>query len=145
MIEGERAHGIRGVTAHSRQVPNRTQRSGKTTAVFRHHVLGGRAKIPRARVVTQALPGVKDFVLRRGGEGGEIGEAPHPRLIIWDNRGDLRLLEHELRNENCVRIACPAPGEIAAMFPIPGEECVAERRGARDSFHVGGKRLTPNA
>ena len=48
-------------------------------------------------------------------------------MIIRDDGGDLRLLEHELGNEDCVRIAGPAPGEIAPMPTIP-----ANRRAAKN-------------
>ena len=47
-------------------------------------------------------------------------------MIIRDDGGDLRLLEHELGNEDCVRIAGPAPGEIAPMPTIPAQQASDE-------------------
>ena len=49
-------------------------------------------------------------------------------MIIRDDGGDLRLLEHELGNEDCVRIAGPAPGEIAPMPTIPTNKQSGEKR-----------------
>ena len=47
-------------------------------------------------------------------------------MIIWDDGGDLRLLEHELGNEDRVRIAGPAPGEIAPMPTIPTQQATTK-------------------
>ena len=47
-------------------------------------------------------------------------------MIIRDHGGDLRLLEHELGNEDRVRIAGPAPGEIAPMTTIPANKRAAK-------------------
>jgi len=47
-------------------------------------------------------------------------------VIIRDHGGDLRLLEHELGNEDCVRIAGPAPGEIAPMPTIPAQQATTK-------------------
>jgi hypothetical protein len=43
-------------------------------------------------------------------------------VIILYHGGHLRLLQHELGNEDRVRIAGPAPGEIAAMPTIPANK-----------------------
>ena len=71
-------------------------------------------------------------MLRGGGKSGEIGEAPHPLMIVGDDRSDLRLLEHELRNENCVRIARPAPRQVAAVACEPAGKLLGEKE--RDLF-----------
>ena len=42
---------------------------------------------------------------------------------MWQDRADLRLLEHELGDENGVRVSCPAPGKIAPAFAVPSENC----------------------
>ncbi len=53
-----------------------------------------------------------------------IGEAPEPVIIIRDNRGNLRLLEHDLGDEDGVGVASLAPRKNAAVLVIP----VRERR-----------------
>ena len=104
--------------------------------MFLHDGSCCRAEIMSSRVIAEALPGVENFVLRGDGQSGEIWEAPHPLIIVWDDRGDLRLLEHELGHQDRVRISGATPGEIAALFPVPGEEGVAERSGVRGRVHA---------
>src|SRR5205814_3945342 len=67
--------------------------------------------------------------LRGGGQGREIGEAPHPLAVIGDHSRDLGLLEHELRNQNCVRIARPAPRQFAAVAHKPAEKFSSKKSG----------------
>ena len=67
-------------------------------------------------------------------------------MIIRDHGGDLRLLEHELGNEDCVRIAGPAPGEIAPMPTIPANKRAAKNGKVFWRCHgFGSERPTPNA
>jgi hypothetical protein len=78
-----------------------------------------RMQIASSRVIAESLPRVEDVTFRSPGQGGEIGEAAEPRLIIRDNGGNLSLLEHELRNEDGVWIASLAPWQGAAMAAVP--------------------------
>ena len=67
-------------------------------------------------------------------------------MIVRDDGGDLRLLEHELGNEDCVRVTGPAPGEIAAVTAIPADKRAAKNGKVLWRCHgVGSKRPTPNA
>ena len=43
-------------------------------------------------------------------------------MVIRDDGGDLRLLKHELGNEDSVGIASPAPREVAAITAIPTQQ-----------------------
>jgi hypothetical protein len=106
--------------------------------LFFHDRLCGRAEITSSRVIAETLPGVQNFALRSSGESGEIGEAPHPLIIVSDDRGDLCLLEHELGDQDRVGISGTTPGEIAASFPVPNEEGVAERSGVRGRVQADG-------
>ena len=87
--------------------------------MFFDNGLCGRAEITSSRVIAETLPGAQDFLLRRGGKSGEIGEASHPLIIEWEDRGDLRLLEHKLGHQDRVRISGTTPGEITAFFLVP--------------------------
>jgi hypothetical protein len=104
--------------------------------MFFHYGDRSRAEIPSARVVTKTLPGVENFLFGRCREGGKMWEAPHPLVIIRDDGGDLRLLKHELGDEDGVRIARAAPRKIAAVFAVPGKESAAERRIRFDKENV---------
>ena len=86
------------------------------------HDFCGREEIARARVVAQSLPGVQDVVFRCSRERGEIRESAKPLIIIRSNGRDLGLLEHQLGDENGVRIARAAPGKIAATATIPAKK-----------------------
>jgi hypothetical protein len=79
-------------------------------------------EISCASVVSKALPRPKHLVFASPCKRGEIGKPVEPFVIIRDHGGDLRLLEHEFGNEDCVRIADPAPGEIAPMPTIPTQQ-----------------------
>ena len=94
--------------------------------MFFHNDLCRCSKITGPRVVAQPLPGVENFPLGGSGKRGKIREAPHPLFIIGDDGGDLGLLEHELGDEDRVGIAGAAPGKIAAVVAIPGEERAPE-------------------
>ena len=90
------------------------------------HSLSGGVEITRTGIIAESLPGVQDVVFRRGCECGEVGESAEPLIIIRDNGSDLRLLKHELGDEDCVRIACAPPGKIPATAAIPTEKQAAE-------------------
>ncbi len=94
--------------------------------MFARNRLGCRMQVSRARVVTQALPGMEHIVFRSVGESNQIGKSPKPLIIIWDNGGDLRLLEHELGNEDSIGIGPATPGEVATVVPIPAQERASE-------------------
>lgn len=126
LVEGECGHGVRGVAADSRKLPDHIRGPGKVAAMFFHDDLRRCPKIASPSVIAQSLPGVENFPFGGRGERGEIREAPHPLSIIRDNCGDLGLLEHELGDEDGVGIAGVAPGEIASMLTIPGEERAPE-------------------
>ena len=91
------------------------------------HELGCGVEISCPRIVAEALPGMQDVVFRCARECGEIGEAAEPVIIIRQGRGDLCLLEHELGDEDGVRIASASPRKIAAVFSIPAQENASER------------------
>jgi hypothetical protein len=103
-------------------------------------------EISRASVVAKALPCPKHLVFGSPCERGEIGKPAEPPVIIWDYGSDLRLLEHELGNEDCVRMADPAPGEIAAVPAIPADKRAAKNGKILWRCHgFGSERPTPNA
>ena len=48
-------------------------------------------------------------------------------LEVVADRGHLRLLQHDLADPDAVRIARLAPGQIAGVFGVPGQQPAAER------------------
>ena len=82
-------------------------------------------KVARPRVITEALPGMKNVGFSRTGEGPNGGKTAEPSIIVRDHGGDLSLLEHYLGDEDGVRVEGAAPGEIAAVTGIPAKKRTA--------------------
>lgn len=53
-------------------------------------------------------------------------KTPKPSFVIRNYSHDLRLLKHELGNEDCVGIARPAPWKIAPVPAIPAQKRTLE-------------------
>lgn len=84
-------------------------------------------EVTRARIVSEALPRFTYLVRPRLRELREVGKSIQKAIVIVEHPRDLRLLEHQLRNENAVRIARFPPGQIATVLAIPGAQSSAER------------------
>jgi len=100
--------------------------------------LGGAVEEMRAAVVAEAGPEGEDVFLFGFGEGFEGGEAAEELGVALDDGGDARLLEHDLGEPGGVGIADAAPGEIARVLAIPGEELAAEEIGVEGERGRGG-------
>ena len=96
----------------------------------------GGMEISRASVIAEALPRAKHLIFRSACQRTKIGKSAEPLVIIRDDGCDLRLLEHELGDEDCVRIAGLAPGEIAPVAAIPAEKRSLESADGSWRFHV---------
>ena len=87
-------------------------------------------------VVAQAGPEPQHLVLRRRGQRGHRWEPLHEPLVIGEDRGDLSLLEHDLRNPDRVRVARLPPGQIPVAGAIPRQQVRCDLPGA-SGFRVG--------
>ena len=119
-IEGERRDCVCGVAANARQITNRIRRVRKATAILFPNNDRCGAEISGPRIITEALPGMKNLILRGSRECGDVGEAPQPFNIKRDDGRDLGLLKHELGNQDCVGIGGPPPWKIATVSLVPG-------------------------
>ena len=117
LIEGEAGERSGGVAADAREAGNGRGVGRELSAMLLRHGPGGAVEIPRPGVVAEPLPGVEHIRLAGRGERLEAGETGEPALEVGDDRGDLRLLEHELRDEDRVRIGGAPPREIATIAP----------------------------
>lgn len=127
LIKGERRDSIGCVTTNTGQCTDGCEIARKSASMAALDDFRNRMQIASSRVIAKSLPRVEDVTLRSPGQGGEIWEAAEPFIIIRDNGGNLSLLEHELRNEDGVRIASLAPGQGAAMAAIPTQKRAMER------------------
>ena len=81
--------------------------------------LCGSVKISRPRVVTKPGPLRQNLVEPGVREGLNGRKDPHPAPVIWEDRRNTRLLQHDLGNQDRIWIACPPPGQIALVPGVP--------------------------
>jgi len=78
-------------------------------------------EVSGAAVVSEAGPGAQHVGERRARERGQRREASQEGAVCRKHPRDLRLLEHDLGNEDRVRVARPAPGKRASAAAVPRE------------------------
>ena len=98
----------------------------KDSAMLGDDLLRGSLQVARAAVVAEARPQAKDLVLGRGGESLNIREALEETVVVGNYRGHARLLKHDFREPNSVRVMVTAPGQVALEFAEPGQQLLSE-------------------
>ncbi len=77
---------------------------------------------------------MQHFIHARIGKRAHVGEARHESLVVRGNRGDLGLLQHDLRYPHAVRGALGLPGKMMpAGVCLPGNQ-----RGGNRGCRFGG-------
>src|SRR5712691_655289 len=79
-------------------------------------------KIGRAAVVAERAPCLGHFGRAGAGQVFDGRVARQELVVLGDDAIDLGLLEHHLGNKDAVRLAGAAPGQIAAVTRVPGEQ-----------------------
>ena len=129
LLVRERRHGAGGVFADTWQLAQ-PRGIGRERLVRRgasvRDVTGEAVEVAGARVVAEALPCFADLTRPRAREVGEGREALEEAIVVAEDARDLRLLEHQLRDEDAIRVARLTPGQIAAMRSVPGPQPTAE-------------------
>jgi hypothetical protein len=80
----------------------------------------------RADVVAERTPRFGHVVFRRRRQRVKARILLQPLVVLGQHAIDLRLLEHDFRDEDVVRIARAAPRKIAAVSPIPLEQAASK-------------------
>ena len=114
--ERERADRGGGVRADARQLLQ-----ARRPAVARHHP----RRLPQAHgaaVVAEPHPLAQHVLQRRRRQRVGGGPARQPRLVARDHPRDLRLLEHDLRDEDRVGVAGAPPRQVAALALVPAQQ-----------------------
>ncbi len=103
-VECEACDGASGVGADAWQGSDGGCIGGKLAVVPRNNFLCSAMEVPCPGVVTEAFPCTQD--IRFGGccERFEGWESLDPPLKVGNDGDDLRLLEHELRDEGLVGV-----------------------------------------
>ena len=118
-VEREGRHGRRRVGPDARQAPQLRDTPGHAAAVLQHAHLGGAPQPARPPVVAEPLPHPENLALRRGGQRGEVREAPHPAREVGDHGVHARLLQHDLGDQHRVGVAARAGPGAARGRPTP--------------------------
>ncbi len=121
-VVGEGGDRSCGVGSDTGELLELEWRFRNNTFVVIHDMLCEGMEVDGASVVAEACPCVDDV----GGccfcEFLDRGKLFKECIVFWDDAVNLRLLEHEFGNENVVRRCCLAPGEVAFVLCIPGED-----------------------
>ena len=124
--EGNGRHRRSRVGPDARQIAQRRFRVGKPPAMPRHDHLRAGMKVARAAVVSQPRPGVHDGLGRRGRQRLHIGETREESREIGLHRLHRRLLQHDLRQPDPVRIGpldgLRPPWQLAPVPVIPDQQ-----------------------
>jgi len=88
--------------------------------------LAGRgAQVAGPGVIAQAAPGSEQFGFAGFGQRRHRGEAFQETLVVGNDHGDARLLEHDFRDPDAIGITRPAPRQRPAGALVPLPEAVA--------------------
>ncbi|OPZ42838.1 MAG: hypothetical protein BWY94_02021 [Actinobacteria bacterium ADurb.BinA094] len=131
-VMGEDEHGAGGVRADARQrlqPVERARQPGAGAGGRRGpgHGDGAPVQAQRPVVVAEALPAEQDFAEGRRREALEVGPDTHPFLVTRDHPRHRRLLQHDLADQDRVRVGGPSPRKVAAVLLVPAEQPSAQR------------------
>ena len=116
-----------GVGADAGQRENRVFILWKFSTMLRHDLLRCLLQIARATVIAEARPQPEHFFLRRFCESMPVGESRQKSFVVRNHGSHARLLQHDFRNPDAVRIFRAPPRQIALKLPEPCEQLLAKR------------------
>ena len=134
LVERDTADCAAGVATHSRQRQHAGQVTGEAAAKLIADPLGRLLQVARPRVVAEAFPKFDHRVLVGSSERCDVRQLLHPPLPVRDHSFDLRLLQHDLRHPDGVRIARPPPRQVTG---VPGEPLEQRRHDGADVHRRG--------
>ena len=98
----------------------------KLAGVFGGDFLRGGVQLPRTAIVAEAFPQPQHLSLVGRGERVHIRKRRDEAFEVVADRGDLRLLQHDLADPDAVRIARLPPGQVAGVIGVPGEQTATQ-------------------
>src|SRR5262249_4386583 len=84
-------------------------------------------QISRAAVVTKSRPQSQDFFFRRFGQRLNCRESFEESIVVGNHGGDARLLQHDLRKPDAIRIFRSSPRQVALKLAKPTQKRFAKR------------------
>jgi len=122
----DREHRGGGVRAHALQVLNGVHRTGDGAVVLVDDAPGGLVEVAGPGVEPEPLPVLKDGVPIGVREGLNRGKGLQKAGIVVAYGVDPRLLEHDFRDPNAVRVVRLAPGHRPLVLVVPVEHIGTE-------------------
>src|SRR3569833_2669459 len=130
LAECEREYGAGGRTADARQRHHLYEISGEYSTVMIADERRAAVQMARAGVVAESAPVMQQLVDRRIRQCRYVGKARHEALVIGNDSGDLRLLQHDLRRPHSIRRGLALPRQILAAVAVPpGQQIGGETQG----------------
>src|SRR5262249_39009180 len=147
LTEGDAGDCGRGIFTNSSEGKNLFAHPRKFSAEFSDNLSRRLLRIAGAAVVTKSGPKAKDLLFRRFGKRLHIWKALQKAFVVGNYRGNARLLQHDFRKPDAIRIFCFAPRQVALKLAKPCEKRFAERRecvaGAHCSYSRTGRSWGP--
>jgi hypothetical protein len=122
LVEGDAANGSGGVTADAWQSADGLKVSGEPAPMLAQQLLGGLLKVASSRIISEAFPEFENPLRFGLSQGPHVRQCLHPAFPIWNDGLDLRLLEHDLRDPDRIRIQRPPPGQVPRILDKPPDQ-----------------------
>ena len=82
----------------------------------------GAVQIAGSCVIAATFPKFQYIIQRCLSENCDAREPPHPAFIVWFDRLNLSLLEHDFRDPDSIRIRCASPRQLSLVGAIPFQQ-----------------------
>jgi ribonuclease HIII len=128
LVEGKAYDRTGRVSSDPRQLQQFIFRRGKVSVQLRHDDLRTPVKISGSMVIPKPLPGEKNFGFAGVRQVANRWESLKPAPVVGQDGCHLRLLEHEFRDKDCIRIRSFAPRQLATLTLKPGDQGYAKLR-----------------
>ena len=94
----------------------------KFSGVLFYDFLRRAMQVTAAAVVSEAGPKLEHVVLAGGGQRIDSWEAREETVVVGDDGGDARLLQHHFRHPDAIGVAAGPPGERPPMMREPCQQ-----------------------
>ena len=94
----------------------------KHAAVVADDLLRGALQIPRAAIIPEPFPKLVQPFGRDARQREDVGQLGDKAAVMIDRRLDARLLQHDLGDQNVIRLAVHAPGKVSGVRFIPRQK-----------------------
>jgi hypothetical protein len=127
LAERDAHYGPGGVAPDARQLQKLFSALRDFPAVVAQHDLGGSVEMARAGVVPQPFPRFEHFIERGAREALQRRKSFKKSSVILAHALHLGLLEHNLGDQDMIRVVGRAPRQIALMAAVPREKRFSDR------------------